>query len=324
MPSHTFNTVAGTAATGGTGGGGAGVTSNEIVNLVADATEGAGFVHNQVVNGGNSANAKTRWGLKYYVSGTAGLRLIATDDSQATGTGSGATRFDYAYARGPNSTSNAQTTYNDQTGSVTSNSGSVGSYEWRETDYIDGEGIPETRLDVRWNSVLVFTALIYVGQTSVTGSDGLTYTKDSQFSTSTDTVYYGLTQVDAGLWVYGNNTTSGTITGIKMKLIVTNVTEPAGGNIAALRSLTNATTGSASGNLGPITSNATYDSGWLTSGLSTGLLVVCNQVPNIAGSSSGNCSYLFQGTGELWARASGVSDTKVKDFQFSVTTVISL
>lgn len=320
MPSHTFNTVAGTAATGGTGGGGAGVTSNEIINLVADASEGSGFVHNQVVNGGSSANAKTRWGLKYYVSGTAGLRLIATDDSQATGTGSGATRFDYAYARGPNSSSNAQTTYNDQDGTSTTNSGSVGSYEWRETDYIDGEGIPETRLDVRWNSVLVFTALIYVGQSSVTGSDGLTYTKGSQFSTTTNTVYYGLTQSNPGLTSYVNNTTSGTITGIKMKLVVTNVTEPAGGNIVALRSLTN----TAGGNIGPITSNGTYDSGWLTSGLGTGLTVVCNQVPNIAGSSIGNCTYLFQGTGELWARASGVTDTKVKDFQFSMTTVISL
>jgi len=324
MPSHTFNTIAGTTDTGGTGGGSAGITSNVITNLVADLNEGSGFVHNQVVNGGSSANAKTRFGLKYYVSGTQGLRLIATDDSQATGTGSGATRFDYAYARGPNSTSNAQTTYNDQTGASTTNSGSVGSYEWRETDYIDGEGIPETRLDVRWNSVLVFTALIYVGQSSVTGSDGLTYTKGSQFSTTTNTVYYGLTQSNPGLWVYGNNTTSGTITGIKMKLTINNVSEPAGGNIVALRSLTNTSGGSASGNLGPITSNGTYDSGWLTSGMGTGLTVVCNQVPNIAGSSTGNCTYLYQGVGELWARASGVTDTKVKDFLFSITTVISL
>ena len=319
MPSHTFNTIAGTTDTGGTGGGSGGITSNVITNLVADATEGSGFVHNQVVNGGSSANAKTRWGLNYYVSGTSGLRLIATDDSQATGTGSGATRFDYAYARGPNSTSNFQTTYNDQDGTSTTNSGSVGSYEWRETDYIDGEGIPETRLDVRWNSVLVFTALIYVGQSFVTGSDGLRYTKGSQFSTTTNTVYYGLTQSNPGLTAYVNNTTSGNITGIKMKLVVTNVAEPAGGNIVALRSLTNA----AGGNLGPITSNGTYDSGWLTSGMGTGLTVVCNQVPNIATSSAGNCTYLFQGSGELWARASGVSDTKVKDFLFSVTTVIS-
>lgn len=320
MPSHTFNTVAGTAATGGTGGGGAGVTSNVITNLVADATEGSGFIHNQVVNGGSSANAKTRWGLNYYVSGTSGLRLVATDDSQATGTGSGATRFDYAYARGPNSSSNAQTTYNDQDGTSTANSGSVGSYEWRETDYTDGEGIPETRLDVRWNSVLVYSVLVYAGQSSVTGSDGLIYAKGSQFSTTSNTVYYGLTQSNPGLTSYVNNTTSGTITGIKMKLVVTNVTEPAGGNIVALRSLTN----TAGGNIGPITSNGTYDSGWLTSGLGTGLTVVCNQVPNIAGSSTGNCTYLFQGTGELWARASGVTDTKVKDFQFSMTTVISL
>lgn len=320
MPSHTFNTIAGTTDTGGTGGGSGGITSNVITNLVADVSEGAGFVHNQVVNGGTSANAKTKWGLNYYVSGTSGLRLIATDDSQATGTGSGATRFDYAYARGPNSTSNAQTTYNDQDGTSTTNSGSVGSYEWRETDYIDGEGIPETRLDVRWNSVLVFTALVYVGQTSVIGSDGLTYTKGSQFSTSTNTVYYALTQSNPAFPAYVNNTTSGTITGIKMKLVVTNVAEPAGGNIVALRSLTN----TAGGNLGPIVANGTYDSGWLTSGLGTGLTVVCNQVPNTTSSSSGNCTYLFQGSGELWARASGVSDTKVKDFQFSITTVISL
>ena len=313
MPSHTFNTIAGTTDTGGTGGGSAGITSNVITNLVADLNEGSGFVHNQVVNGGSSANAKTRFGLKYYVSGTQGLRLIATDDSQATGTGSGATRFDYAYARGPNSSSNAQTTYNDQDGTETANSGSVGSYEWRETDYIDGEGIPETRLDVRWNSVLVFTALIYVGQSSVTGSDGLTYTKGSQFSTTTNTVYYGLTQSNPGLWVYGNNTTSGTITGIKMKMTVDTASAQAG-NIAPLRTMNGS-------NVDAVNS---YDTGWITSNLSTGIPVVINQVPNIASSSSGNATYIFTGSIELWARASGVSDTKVKDFRFSATTVISL
>jgi len=321
MPSHTFNTVAGTTATGGTGGGSAGVTSNVITNLVADSNEGSGFVHNQVVNGGSSANAKTRWGLNYYVTGTAGLRLVATDDSQATGTGSGATRFDYAYARGPNSTSNAQTTYNDQTGGVTSNSGSTGAYEWRQTEFTDGEGFTETRLDVIWNSTTVYTQIFWLNQTEVVGSDGFTYTRGSFFAnTGTGITRYGLTRSNPGKIIYTNNTTSGNITGIKMKLTINNVSEPASGNIAALRSLTNA----AGGNIGPITSTGTYDSGWLTSGMGTGLTVVCNQVPNIAGSSLGNCTYLFQGVGELWARASGVSDTKVKDFLFSMTTIITL
>ena len=313
MPSHTFNTIAGTTDTGGTGGGSGGITSNVITNLVADLNEGSGFVHNQVVNGGSSANAKTRFGLNYYVSGTSGLRLIATDDSQATGTGSGATRFDFAYARGPNSTSNFQTTYNDQDGTSTTNTGSVGSYEWRQTDYIDGEGIPETRLDVRWNSVLVFTALVYVGQSSVTGSDGLTYTKGSQFSTTTNTVYYGLTQSNPGLSAYINNTTSGTITGIKMKMAVDSASATAG-NVAPLRTM-NGTNVDAVGN---------YDTGWITSNLSTGIPVVINQLPNIANSSAGNATYIFTGSIELWARASGVSDTKVKDFRFSATTIISL
>lgn len=313
MPSHTFNTIAGTTDTGGTGGGSAGITSNVITNLVADLNEGSGFVHNQVVNGGSSANAKTRFGLKYYVSGTSGLRLIATDDSQATGTGSGATRFDYAYARGPNSTSNAQTTYNDQDGTSTTNSGSVGSYEWRQTDYLDGEGIPETRLDVRWNSVLVFTALVYVGQSSVVGSDGRTYTRGFEFSTTTNTTYFGLTQSNPGLTAYVNNTTSGTITGIKMKMTVDTASAQAG-NIAPLRTMNGS-------NVDAVNS---YDTGWITSNLSTGIPVVINQVPNIASSSSGNATYIFTGSIELWARASGVSDTKVKDFRFSATTVISL
>lgn len=321
MPSHTFNTVAGTTATGGTGGGSAGITSNVITDLVADSNEGSGFVHNQVVNGGSSATAKTRWGLNYFLSGTAGLRLVATDDSQATGSGSGATRFDYAYARGPNSASNAQTTYNDQTGGSTSNSGSTGTYEWKETEFTDGEGFTETRLDVMWNSTTVYTQIFWFGATEVVGSDGFTYTKGSIFSgTGTGTRRYGLSRSNPGKTIYINNTTSGNITGIKMKLTINNVTEPAGGNIVALRSLTN----SAGGNLGPITSTGTYDSGWLTSGMNTGLTVVCNHVPNIAGSSSGNCTYLYQGVGELWARASGVSDTKVKDFLFSISTIIAL
>jgi len=322
MPSHTFNTVAGTTATGGTGGGAAGITSNVITDLVAPLNEGSGFVHNQVVNGGNSANAKTRWGLNYYVSGTAGLRLVATDDSQATGTGSGATRFDYAYARGPNSASNAQTTYNDQTGTATVESGTTGTYEWRQTDYTDGEGYTETRLDVIWNGTTVYTQIIWLGSTSVLGSDGYTYTRGSNYQTGT-TSRYGLSRSNPGKTIYTNNTTSGNITGIKMVLNVTTVQDQAG-NIASLRSLTNTSGGSASGNLGPIVNTGTYDSGWLTSGMDTGLTVVCHQVPNIAGSSTGNCTYLFSGNGELWARASGVSDTKVKDFQFSITTIISL
>lgn len=318
MTSHTFNTVAGTTATGGTGGGAAGVTSNVIINLVADVSEGSGFVHNQVVNGGSSANCDTIMGLNYYRSGTAGLRVVATDASQATGTGGGATRFDYAYARGPNSTSNAQTSYNDQTGASTGPSGSIGSYEWKETVYTDGEGIQETRLDVEWNTVVVFTALVYVGQSSVTGSDGLTYTKGSQFGSTTATTYYQVTQSNPGKIIYANNTTSGTITAIKMKAIVSAAAEP-GGNIAAIRSLTN----TAGGNH-DLSSTATFDSGWLTSGMDTGLNFVVRQVPNTATSSSGNAQYIFTGSIELWARASGVSDTKVKDFRFSTTTIIAL
>ena len=255
--------------------------------------------------------------LNYNVSGTSGLRLIATDDSLATGTGSGS-RLDSVYVRGPNSTSNAQTTYNDKTGVETSNSGSVGSYEWRETDYTDGEGMPETRLDVRWNSVLVFSALIYTGQTSLIGSDGFTYTKDSQFSSTTNTLYFALTRSNPGLWVYGNNTTSGTITGIKMKATVTSSASQAG-NIAPIRSLTNAAGGDFN-----IDSVASYDSGWLTSGMATGLNFQIYQIPNIAPNSSGNATYTFTGSIELWARASGVTDTKVKDFRFAASTIIAL
>lgn len=318
MTSHTFNTVAGTTATGGTGGGSAGVTSNVIINLVADVSEGSGFVHNQVVNGGSSADCDTIMGLNYYVSGTAGLRLVATDDSKATGTGGGATRFDYAYARGPNSTSNAQTTYNDRTGGVNGPSGSVGTYEWRETSYTDGEGFTETRIDVRWNSVVVYSAMIYLGQSSVTGSDGLTYAKGSQFSTTTNTVYYELTQSDPGRTMYANNTTSGNITAIKMKVTVDSVSQP-GGNIVPIRSLTN----TAGGNFS-ISGVASYDSGWLTSNLSDGLDFIVRHQPNIATSSSGNATYIFTGSIELWARASGVSDTKVKDCRFSASTIIAL
>jgi hypothetical protein len=58
--------------------------------------------------------------------------------------------------------------------------------------------------------------------------------------------------------------------------------------------------------------------------MSTGLNIVVRHLPNIAGSSSGNCTYLFQASVELWARASGVSDTKVKDFLMSASTIIAL
>ncbi|MBL6911138.1 MAG: hypothetical protein ISR34_12040 [Pirellulales bacterium] len=324
MPSHTFNTVAGTTATGGTGGAAAGVTSNVITDLVASVSEGSGFIHAQQAISGNTANVKTRWGLNYYVSGTSGLRLVATDDSQATGTGSGA-RTDYAYARGPNSASNAQTTYNDKTGGVTANSGSTGTYEWRQTEFTDGEGFTETRLDVIWNGATVYTQIFWFGATEVVGTDGFTYTRGSIFSgVGTTPARYGLTRSNPGKTIYINNTTSGNITGIKMKLVVTTVSEPGGGQIVALRSLTNTSGGSASGNLGPITTTGTYDSGWLTSGMSTGLTVVCNHVPNIATSIPSDIQYFFTGRGELWARASGVSDTKVKDFNFAVSTIAQL
>lgn len=314
MPSHTFNTIAGTTDTGGTGGGTGGITSNVITNLVADESEGSGFIHSQIVNGGTSATAQTRFGLRYYVSGTAGLRLTATDDSQATGSGSGATRFDFAYARGPNSTSNFQTTYNDQTGESSGPFGTLGAYEWKVTDYIDGEGLPETRLDIRWGSVLIATYLIN-GDVYTTRTVGnYTYTKGTLYSTSTNTEYYTVTRTDNPLTAYVNNTTSGNITGIKMKMAVGAASNVGGGNVAPLRTM----------NGSNVDAVNNYDTGWITSNLSTGIPVVINHLPNTATSSAGNGTYIFSGSIELWARASGVSDTKVKDFRFSATTIISL
>ena len=318
MTSHTFNTVAGTTATGGTGGAAAGVTSNVISNLVADISEGTGFLQNQLVVGGTSADTDTIFGLNYYVSGTAGLRLVATDESKAIGTGSGS-RVDYAYARGPNSSSNALTTYNDQTGGVTANSGSQGTYEWRQTEYTDGEGFTETRLDILWAGTPVYTLWFWMGQTEVVGSDGFTYTKGSLFSGGgTSTTRYGLTRSNPGKTIYANNTTSGTITGIKMVVNVTAVSDAAG-NISPLRSLTNTAGGQHN-----LSTTGAYDSGWLTSGMATGLTVTIRHVPNTATGSSGNAQYTCAGNAELWARASGVSDTKVKDFKFTTVTTIDL
>ena len=309
MPSHTFNTQAGALATGGTGGGSAQVTGSVTVEKVRDLSEGTGLQNTQAAFSSSLAAAETDLQVIWKRPTTTQLQLRVQDDSSASGPGAG-TDYDLASSFDPdNSTTH---TYNDMTGGSNGPNGVVGSYEWRQTDYIDGEGMSETRLDVRWNSVLVFTALIYAGQSSVTGSDGLTYTKGSQFSTTTNTVYFQLTQGDPSFSAYAFNSNVGTITAIKMKVNVTSMSNTAG-SVAPLRTLA-----------GSAISAGANDSGWITSNLGTGITLDIQHKPDDATTPSDNAVYTFVAEVELWARASGVSDTKLKEFKVSATTTVDI
>ena len=309
MPSHTFNTQAGALATGGTGGGSAQVTGSVTIEKVRDLSGGIGLNNAQYASSSSLAAADTDLQVIFKRPTTTQLQLRVQDDSSASGPGA-ATDYDAAFAWDPdNSTTHL---YNDMTGGSNGPTGVVGSYEWRQTDYTDGEGMSNTRLDVRWNSVLVFTALIYAGQSSVTGSDGLTYTKGTQFSNTMSTDYHRVTQGDPSFSAYAFNSNVGTITAIKMKVNVTSMSNTAG-SVAPLRNLA-----------GSQLSSGANDSGWITSNLGTGITLDIRHAPNDASSPAGNAVYAFNAEVELWARASGVSDTKLKDFKVLVNTTVDI
>ena len=309
MPSHTFNTQAGALATGGTGGGSAQVTGSVTIEKVRDLSGGIGLNNAQYASSSSLAAADTDLQVIFKRPTTTQLQLRVQDDSSASGPGA-ATDYDAAFAWDPdNSTTHL---YNDMTGGSNGPTGVVGSYEWRQTDYTDGEGMSNTRLDVRWNSVLVFTALIYAGQSSVTGSDGLTYTKGTQFSNTMSTDYHRVTQGDPSFSAYAFNSNVGTITAIKMKVNVTSMSNTAG-SVAPLRNLA-----------GSAISAGANDSGWITSNLGTGITLDIQHKPDDATTPSDNAVYTFVAEVELWARASGVSDTKLKEFKVSATTTVDI
>lgn len=316
MATHTFVTTSGLGeATGGTGGGSAGITGNVTVNIPQDPP-GMGINTSQVaiVNhvGGGTAAAATRFkiALGYFTSSDT-VYATCFDDSSASASGSGTTVSDSARLWLPNSTTQS---FNDASGNTVGPNGSVGSYEWRQTDYIDGEGIPETRLDVRWNSTLVFTALIYVGQSSVVGSDGLTYTKGTQFSTTTNTTYFQVSQGNPGIRFYQNTITSGALTHLKMKGPYT-ASESAGA-VAPLRTINaSAAFSGSSGN---------EDSGWIAVSNSAEVIVLdWRHLPTTL-TADDTTVYNTAMTLELWGRGNGVSDTKLREVSIAAATRVEI
>ena len=316
MATHTFVTTSGLGeATGGTGGGSAGITGNVTINLPQDPPGmGINTAQSALITNpsATSASAATRFkiALGYFTSSDT-VYATCFDDSSAQTVGPGGIANDSAriWLNGGSTTS-----FNDASGNTVGPNGSVGSYEWRQTDYFDGEGIPETRLDVRWNSVLVFSALVYAGQSSVVGSDGLTYTKGSQFSTTTNTVYYELTQGSPGIRFYQNTITSGALTHLKIKGPYSNVTPS--GAVAPLRTIN--ASAAFSGTSG------TEDSGWIAVSNSAEVIVLDWRHLPATLTSDDSHTYNTSMTLEIWGRGSGVSDTKLRELAISAATTVAM
>jgi len=313
MPSHTFNTQAGSLATGGTGGGSAQVTGSVTVEKVRDVSEGTGLQNAQIAYGSSIAAADTDLQVIFKRPTTTQVQLRVQDSSSASGPGA-ATDFDTAQSQNPTSGTDL---YNDMDGTTSGPNGSgslvsPGTYRWTVIQYNDGEGMTEFRLEIWWNGTRVHLQLI--GGDAVTSKTvgSYTYTPGSTYASGSGTTHKQVSRTNPSFLAYAFNSNAGTITAIKMKVNVSAMTNTAG-SVAPLRNLAGT----------PLVSGSN-DSGWITSNLSDGITLDIQHKPTTATSPSNNATYTFVAQVELWARAAGVSDTKIKDFGMSATTIVDI
>ena len=313
MPSHTFNTQAGSLATGGTGGGSAQVTGSVTVEKVRDVSEGTGLQNAQIAYGSSIAAADTDLQVIFKRPTTTQVQLRIQDDSSASGPGA-ATDFDTAQANNPTSGTDL---YNDLSGAVEGPNGtgsiaSPGTFRWTVAEYQDGEGMTEHRLEIWWNGTRVHLQLI--GGDAVTSKTvgAYTYTPGSTYASNSTTTHKQVSRTIPTFSAYAFNSNVGTITAIRMKVTVSAMTNTAG-SVAPLRTLA-----------GTPLASGSNDSGWITSNLSDGITLDIQHKPTTATTPSDNATYTFVAEVELWARASGVSDTKLKDFGMSATTIVDI
>jgi hypothetical protein len=324
MATHIYSTIAGSKATGGTGGGAAGITSNIFTDFVREPDDNGGSDQNgivlyQVAGGVSTAYAKTDFEAHWAVSGTAGLRLYLFDDSTAIISGGGG-NSDTSSTTKPNAQGGGTADFRDKTGVVDaeqySRSGYSLTYGAATINNVDGEGFNYfSKGDIYWNGVNVGGGENNFGFPNASWSVGDTHTNgDYKYTIGAyQEVYGGNSYYEVGrekfpLTAYAANSTSGNITGLRVNGTIATASA-SGGSVAPLRTL----------NASNIDSTGSFDSGWVTSNLTTGIKLIVKHTPTLA-TSGDNHNYSYIGTMNLWARALGVNDTIMKTIKFSITT----
>ena len=320
MATHAFQQGSGFKVTGGTGGvsgGGSGLTGTTVIDETRNQDDNGGsnqigiyVVQTGFANAPSSASANSRFGLRFYRSGTSSLKIDLTDDSSASGQ---AGTSDIARSNRPNAAGSPTTnSFAGATGDYISQYNS-GTYYVAEQSFLDGEGFQETTLIAEWNNVTVYTGFSEtgsVGQT-FTGSDGNKYKIGSlqlsqNVGQSNQRYEWTIEQLEAEPETHYQLNATAAITGIKVVAKnITYLSTGTSGAPVALRTFD----GNALG------SSGSTDSGWKTSSgdMSTGISL--GVIQNTGSLSDDSYTHQSDITLEIWARTATSGDTKLKEIR---------
>ena len=309
MATHHFNISGGAKYTKTNGGISNDVPSNLTTDLLRDFSAGDAVDcdTNTLTNAPGNSTSRNDVDVVFRVIGTAAsIRL--RDDSYS----SGEFEQDTAVARAASGTNS----FADATGYTSTSqynrSNMIYTYGAREQNVVDGEGFNDTvRDDIYWNGTKVYDAGFVLGSTwspnqSVAGNDGYTYIIGSFQEIYNDDEYYSVKQSTPDFLGY-RNSTGVTIT--HMKVVWSGTTSDAGGQTVPLRTLN----GSAVGTSG--------DTGWVAVSGTTDILFSVIQQISYTGGSTGSSTHNTDGKLEFWVRASGYSDTKIKEIGINIRTL---
>ena len=322
MPTHVFNSGAGIGAqvgeTGGVSGGGGGTapagttTIEEIQSETGSNEQGVQASQIGFANAPSGASASSRVSL-IWNAGSTTCHLYVEDDSGATGESgtsdlSASTR---PVASRPPLLNDFSGATGDSESEQYNRSLSTYSYGVKEVNYVDGEGFNDTaRGDIYYNSVKVYDAGFNMGSTwsvgdSVPGdSDNYTYTVGSYQEVYNGDEYYAVIRGVPAEEHY-RFTTTNTVTKLKMDYEVNTLTTASGVTVP-LRTL--------AGN--PMTSGSN-SSGWITSGLNTGITLNIQQLTGVL--SDDTKVHVTDGVVKLYAGDS-TNEGLLKQFRLRVYT----
>ena len=310
MATHYFNISGGAKYPKENGGISSDVPENLTTDLLRDFSAGDAIDCDQdtLTTAPGNAISRSDVAVVFRVSGTsASIRL--RDDSYS----SGDFEVDLVRAIAPSGTNNS---FADATGYTSSSQynriGNAYTYGTRTVNVVDGEGYNDTvRDDIYWNSTKVYDAGFNLGtdwnpNDSVAGNDGYTYVIGSYQEVYNDNTYYSVKQTTPDFLGY-RNSTGVTIT--HMKVVWSGTTFNQGGQTVPIRTLN----GSAVGTSG--------DTGWVAVSGTTDIFFSVIQQISYTGGSTGSGTHNTDGKLEFWVRASGYSDTKIKEIGINIRTV---
>lgn len=299
----------------------AGTTTTEIVRSPDD---GGGSNLTGLSSGGTASNYATSSVTcdssviyKVYLSGTKAITLTASDEgTDMTNNLAGDTSDCAAYP--PGYSSGSGTSWKDNT-DTTSNDYSSGVTEWLESwDAPDGEGVYFITYTVRRNGVTKYGPFISYPGNPYVGSDGYSYTRGTQVSSSgfaqgngPGSAIYRLTYTPPATVMY-KFTATNNVTGIRAVWNCTNATNAAG-EVLPLRIFDG----------GPFSVGST-DSGWkqTASEMSTGISLSINH-PDPAAFNEETHTYMTIGTLSIYGRDASSTDTLLKEVRIQNFTSAS-